>query len=153
MNARPASHNESPAPTGPAPAHCPPPDGPETTAFRERLARAGRSVSSLASDLAFRDPDAWGRGAYLALLGRVFTLLMDGGEELPLKDLTALSKIIAEQRRAETQAALAARKTSGLPGSPGRADSRGASPAALPDELRRVVAHLYGLDPETDGDA
>jgi len=121
----------------------------ETAAFRKRIAHTGRALSALAEALANDDPLQWGRGVYLALLGRVFDVLDGRDSALPLDDLAALSKIVAEQRRAETQASELQCKTrdnaDGEPG--GSAVDRGRS---LPDDFGELVRRLYGTNLQAD---
>ena len=122
---------------------------PQTAAFRKRIARTGRTLSAMAEALANDDPVRWGRGVYLALLGRVFDVLDGQQNALPLDDLAVLSKIIAEQRRAETQASELLYK--GRDNTDG--DSGGATAGrdrSLPDDFGELVRRLYGTNLQTD---
>jgi hypothetical protein len=128
-------------------------DAPETKSFRRRLARVGSVLSRLAVDLSTSSPVDWGRGAHLALLGHVYMRLMEGGEKIDVTELRELSRIVAEQRRAQTQASAAERKQPARSGpTADRFEPVGHRP--LPDNFADVVRELYGTTLQTDvGDA
>ena len=122
---------------------------PETVAFRHRMGEAGEVLSPMAKALADRDPLACGRNAYLTLLGRVFDTLNGKETGIALDDLQVLSKIVAEQRRAETQASELQSKM------PGAKDAEsGAAPSGavrpLPANFGEVVRRIYGTNFQPD---
>jgi len=117
---------------------------PQTEAFRRRMREMGEVLSAMARVLADYDPAQWGRGAYLSLLGRVFDRLNGRRTGISLAGLSVLSRIIAEQRRVEAQAA---RSESAKPG-----ESSGVPALApdLPEHLREAVRQIYGASLQTD---
>jgi hypothetical protein len=138
-----------PPASGPAPAEC--------AAFRAHLhAARGAGINA-------PDADAWGRGAYLELVLKVRTLLNAPG--LSLASLQALSRVLSEQRRAETQARESDRRRSAdraamAPAShraAGRADPSvaGEPPptGALPPHFGPLVQRIYGVELSAPGSA
>lgn len=75
---------------------------PPVAEYRMRMDLVGRLLRSAIGELPnTRGVDAVGRGAYLHLMGAVFEALEGLSLAIPVEDLVKLSKVIAEQRRAE----------------------------------------------------
>ena len=72
-------------------------------AYRMRMQLIGRLLHAAVGNLEKGDgeADAVGRGAYLHIMGQVFETLDGLSQSIPLDDLVKLSKVVAEQRRAE----------------------------------------------------
>lgn len=106
--------------------------------------------------------DRLGRGAYLHILGQVFEALDGLSQAIPLDDLVKLSKVVAEQRRAELNSRkveLAGRAlnagnhapgtgASGADETPADFDSR-----TLPANFGEVVRRIYGASFAEDVEA
>lgn len=91
-----------------------------------------------------------GQGAYLQIMGQVFAALFDLSQAIPTDELVKLSKIVAEQRRAET----GARKAETAGGGAARRSSRKPqghdldTPCrnrALPESFGGMVQQIYGV--------
>ena len=83
-----------PAPSGKA--RCQP-----TLAYRRRMNAIGEALSAVFVGMESPDSDLWGRGLYLKLVGKLYDAL--DADDATIEDLQALSKMVAEQRRAQTQ--------------------------------------------------
>ena len=84
-------------------------------------------------------PELWDRRAYLMLVGLVYERLATNEAELSTADLVALSKVLAENRRAEAQS----RKQTVA--DDGSQDS--ASPSdELPEHFAETVRQVYGTN-------
>lgn len=72
-------------------------------AYRTRMESIGRLLNAAVGKLEESDgeDDAVGRGVYLHIMGQVFEALDGLSQSIPLDDLVKLSKVVAEQRRAE----------------------------------------------------
>ena len=136
MKSKASSHPRRPGRTAPGPAPCSAETAEQTKAFRKKMSKTGRVVSRVAKMLASNDPAQWGRGAYLALLGRVNDTLNGRKVRVTAADLVVLSRIVAEQRRAETQS--------------GPTKSRKAAGKKPPEQLRDAVRRIYGASLQTD---
>ena len=106
-----------------------------------------------------------GQGAYLHVMGQVFAVLFDLSQGLPVEQLTRLSRIVAEQRRAETSArkiqvavgVVSARRSArgAVRSGPVSDDPASVAPQGdrrLPESFGAIVRELYGVS-VTNGSA
>jgi len=120
-------------------------------AFRV-LERNGRQVKSLRErqeslkkilDRTFgpegkKNPNLWEKRAYLMLVGLLYERLAVNEQEISTDELTALSKALAEQRRAEAQARDGGGPQTGQP--------VGTHDGELPSDFGEVVKQIYGTN-------
>jgi len=140
MTAGGTTTNEPPRPT---------PDARGSTGeFRSRMKLVGDLVRIAIDQLpeAGADSDRVGRGAYLHIIQQVVDTLEGLTSALPLDELARLSRIVAEQRRAE----MTSRKLEGAGGCSGAASARrdAESPVGiprLPARFREMIRELYGV--------
>jgi hypothetical protein len=118
-------------------------------AFRV-LERNGRQVKSLRErqeslkkilDRTFgpegkKNPNLWEKRAYLMLVGLLYERLATNENEVSTEELTALSKMLAEQRRAEAQSRGSSEKEAQAVGAGGE----------LPEDFGEVVKQIYGTN-------
>lgn len=111
-----------------------PPMGAELAEHRSRMQLVGDLLNAALVDLigSSRGADRAGRAAYLHIIGQVFEALHGLSQAVPLDDLVKLSKVVAEQRRAEQSA----RKVESADGS--------TAVAAAGSGVRRVVENHDG---------
>ena len=83
------------------------------------------------------NPELWERRAYLMLVGLMYERLAVNEQEISTDELVALSKALAEQRRAEAQANDGDQETD-------RVDSR--PDGELPEDFAEVVKQIYGTN-------
>jgi hypothetical protein len=81
-------------------------------------------------------PDLWERRAYLMLVGVMYQWLAANEKEVSTEKLVGLSKMLAEQRRAEAQS------RDGAEIEPGAAKGEG----ELPGDFGEVVKQIYGTN-------
>ena len=132
----------------------------DVASHRARMQLVGDLLRSSFEQLAGEDLDqcSVGRGAYLQLMAQVFEVLNGLSKAIPLKTLTVLSKIVADQRRAETAARkIAARRTAsgkgnrfnddrdGDGGGDGDGEREHAVSRRLPERFGEIVRDIYGV--------
>lgn len=109
------------------------------SAHRRRMASVGAFLTETFGRFGESNPDLWDRRAYLMIVGLVYERLVTNESELSTDELVALSKILAESRRAEAQS----RKTHASDN--GAADK--ASPTGeLPENFAETVRQVYGTN-------
>ena len=126
-------------------------------AFRERMKAIGEIVDSTFGALATHQPDLWGHGAYLMLVGSVVACLAERHADLSTSELATLSKILTEQRsltlkQAEADRKLADRQSKVKPehlslDAEGNGDAK---PRKLPAHFGDVVRQIYGTSFQDD---
>lgn len=120
-------------------------------AYRRRMSAIGQTLSAMVVGMEPADSDLWGRGMYLKLVGKLYDAL--DSEDLTLEDLQALSKMISEQRRVQTQAReverrMNAGRRSGGDGDGGSDGDEGGRPETreLPPQFGDMVKQIYGVN-------
>jgi len=135
-------------------------------AYRMRMQLIGRLLQAAMGNLAKGDgeADAVGRGAYLHIMGQVFEALDGLSQAIPLDDLVKLSKVVAEQRRAELntrkleEGIASGRIDTGRPAGGGARGARSDGPRGngqvpegddfatrrLPANFAEIVRQIYG---------
>ena len=126
-------------------------------AFHERMKAIGEIVDSTFGALATHQPDLWGHGAYLMLVGSVVACLAERHAELSTSELATLSKILTEQRsltlkQAEADRKLADRQSKATAeqlsvDATGNGDPRARK---LPAHFGDVVRQIYGTSFQDD---
>ncbi len=101
-------------------------------AFHKRMKAIGEIVDNTFGVVAAHQPDLWGHGAYLMLVGSVVACLAERHSELSTSELATLSKILAEQRSLTLKQAEADRK--------------------LADQKRKISSEQLAVDAEGNGD-
>jgi hypothetical protein len=92
------------------------------------------------------EADAWGSGAYLTLVARLFERLVPA--DLTLEELQAVSKMLADQRRAHTRVLDAARSSDkDRRGTRARGEEDTGSGLPLPPRFGEMVEQIYGVTP------
>jgi hypothetical protein len=132
-----------------------PPDAAQTPLeideYRQRLGAVGRLMRAALADLEGEAPvdDRIGRGAYLQVMGRAFEVLDGLSQSVEVDDLVKISKVVAEQRRAELNhrklqivgdAAEARSKRSRA----GSNSDEGTDDCTLPKSFGKIVRQIYG---------
>ena len=120
---------------------------PDLDAYRRRMNAIGKALSAVFVGMESADSDLWGRGLYLKLVGKLYEAL--DCDDLPLEDLQALSRMISEQRRAQTQAMEAERRLHAQRSTDGDDDDENAglrSARELPSRFKEVVQQIYGVN-------
>ncbi|MFH0980970.1 MAG: hypothetical protein V2A79_05475 [Planctomycetota bacterium] len=117
--------------------------------FRRRMHAIGETLAELCGGMASPEADLWGRGVYLILVEQLYVAL--NSANLPLADLQTISKILSEQRRAESQALeIERRRRTGRPDeSLGDRDEDGTAPPPgreLPVRFGEAVKQIYGVN-------
>jgi len=106
-------------------------------AHRQRQATVARILNRTFGRFAKSNPELWERRAYLMLVGLMYERLAVNEKEISTDELTALSKALAEQRRAEAQA----RDGRGV--ETNDAENRDGE---LPQGFAEVVRQVYGTN-------
>ena len=122
-------------------------------AYRRRMDAIGKALSAVFVGMESADSDLWGRGLYLKLVSRLYEAL--DCDDLSLGDLQALSRMISEQRRAQTQALEVERRLrTGRPSDgDGDGDETDPSPAReLPPRFGEMVQQIYGVNLQREPD-
>ena len=111
----------------------------QLSSHRRRQASVAVILSETFGRFAETNPDLWDRRAYLMLVGLVYERLATNEDELSTEDLVTLSKILAENRRAEAQS----RKKNAADD-----DSQdNSSPSEeLPEHFADTVRQVYGTN-------
>lgn len=127
--------------------------------YRQRLGAVGRLMRAAMADLETDQPggDRIGQGAYLQVMGRAFEVLDGLSQTIDVDDLVKISKVIAEQRRAELnhrklQLEIADEKEAPRSRAP-QANKNGRAATGdytLPDSFGEVVRQIYGTTLATD---
>lgn len=126
-------------------------------AFHKRMKAIGEIVDSTFGALATHQPDLWGHGAYLMLVGSVVACLAERHTELSTSELATLSKILTEQRsltfkQTEADRKLADRqsKATSKESSMDVAGNGDARARRLPAHFGDVVRQIYGTSFQDD---
>jgi len=106
-------------------------------AHRERQASVAKILNRTFGRFAKSNPELWERRAYLMLVGLMYERLAVNEQEISTDELTALSKALAEQRRAEAQA----RDGRGV-----ETDHAENRDGELPQDFADIVRQVYGTN-------
>ena len=106
-------------------------------AHRCRQASVASILNRTFGRFAKSNPELWERRAYLMLVGLMYERLAVNEQEISTDELTALSKALAEQRRAEAQA----RDGRGV-----ETDHAGSRDGELPQDFAEIVRQVYGTN-------
>ena len=106
--------------------------------YRKRQASVAKILNRTFGRFAKTNPDLWERRAYLMLVGLLYERLATNEKEVSTDELVALSKALAEQRRAEAQS----RDSGGQETEPVESRPDG----ELPDDFGQVVKQIYGTN-------
>jgi len=107
-------------------------------AHRCRQASVASILNRTFGRFAKSNPELWERRAYLMLVGLMYERLAVNEREISTDELTALSKALAEQRRAEAQARDGGGPQTGQP--------VGTHDGELPSDFGEVVKQIYGTN-------
>ena len=107
-------------------------------AHRKRQASVARILNRTFGRFAKSNPELWERRAYLMLVGLMYERLAVNEQEISTDELVALSKALAEQRRAEAQS------RDGGDQETDPVDSR--PDGELPEDFAEVVKQIYGTN-------
>jgi hypothetical protein len=110
--------------------------------FRNRQESVAQILKRTFGDLAKREPSLWAHHTYLMLVGLVYDRLASDEAEIPTAELIALSKILAENRRAEARSA-----EQGQPETPENRLPSGED--ELPENFADIVRRVYGTNFQT----
>jgi hypothetical protein len=106
-------------------------------AHRCRQASVASILNRTFGRFAKSNPELWERRAYLMLVGLMYERLAVNEKEISTDELTALSKALAEQRRAEAQA----RDRRGV-----ETDQAENRDGELPQDFAEIVRQVYGTN-------
>ena len=106
-------------------------------AHRCRQASVASILNRTFGRFAKSNPELWERRAYLMLVGLMYERLAVNEKEISTDELTALSKALAEQRRAEAQAG------DGRGVETDHAENRDGE---LPQDFAEIVRQVYGTN-------
>ncbi len=120
--------------------------------YRQRLGAVGRLMRAALADLDTGQPpgDRLGQGAYLQVMGRAFEVLDGLSQTVEVDDLVKISKVVAEQRRAELnhrKLQLAADLTTERTCETSRSadgESGDTETIELPESFGEIVRQIYG---------
>jgi len=118
-----------------------PPDAWEqkVDAHRRRQASVAAILDETFGQLAKCSPDLWERRAYLMLIGLLYERLATNEADISTDELVALSKVLAENRRAEARL-----RDNHRPPKP--EEPAPALGGELPEQLADVVRQVYGTN-------
>lgn len=85
-----------------------------------------------------------GRGAYMQIMGQVFSMLFDLSQAISTDELVKLSRIVAEQRRAEIAARKVEIGSRAGKRRRGKLDSKTGA-GRLPESFGDIVRQVYGV--------
>jgi len=113
---------------------------------RQRMRLMGDLLNAAVAELPKlpADADRAGHGAYLEILRQVFATLFGVTKALPPDVLTRISRVVAEQRRAELDRWKLRAEPSAKSGKCGASHDAGDAEAA--NRLADTVRRLYGVD-------
>lgn len=116
------------------------PDYPERLReHRQRQASVGALLDAAFGAFADSSPALWERRAYHMIVGLIYERLTGGELDIPTEELVALSKMLADNRRAAaSRQAAAARVLKKKPNRPRSHD--------LPDNFGEIVQRVYGAN-------
>lgn len=120
--------------------------------YRQRIGAVGRLMQAALADLeeTHAPADRIGQGAYLQVMGRAFEVLDGLSQTIEVDDLVKISKVIAEQRRAELnhrKLQLVDDAASSHANRNGDAESRDIE---LSESFGEIVRQIYGTTLATD---
>lgn len=109
------------------------------SAHRRRMASVAAFLNETFGRFGESNPDLWDRRAYLMIVGVVYERLAANESELSTDELVALSKVLAESRRAEAQSRKAQATENGASGKASPSDE-------LPENFAETVRQVYGTN-------
>ena len=104
---------------------------------RRRQESVAKILNRTFGQFAQSHPDLWGRRAFLMLVGVMYQWLEANEKEVSTEELVALSKMLAEQRRAEAQSARDSNEEEAL-----AVKGEG----ELPENFGEAVKQIYGTN-------
>jgi hypothetical protein len=105
-------------------------------AHRKRQESVAKILNRTFGRFAKSNPDLWERRAYLMMVGLMYQWLATNEKEVSTEELVALSKVLAEQRRAEAQSRGSDEKETETVGPGGE----------LPEDFGEAVKQVYGTN-------
>ena len=108
-------------------------------AHRRRMASTAAILTEMFGPFGESTADLWDRRAYLMIVALVYERLTADENELSTDELVALSKVLAESRRAEAQS----RKSHSAENDPTDKSPR---PDELPENFAETVRQVYGTN-------
>ena len=111
--------------------------GEEIKSLHDRQEWVGKVLKELLGEKGKDNPHLLGQHAYLAMVSVLFERLTTKGKDISTEELAALSKMLAEQRRAEAQS------------SRGRNEEEAQAAKGegeLPEDFGEVVKQIYGTN-------
>jgi len=111
-------------------------------AYRHRQASVAGILDGMFGQLANCNPSGWAHRTYLMLVGMVYERLASNEAEIPTDELIAMSKILAENRRAEVRLNEHRR-----PDKPAEQTTKASND--LPENFADIVRQVYGTNFQT----
>lgn len=111
--------------------------GKEVKSLRDRQEWAGKVLKEMVGEKGKDNPQLLGQHAYLAMVAVLFERLTTHGKDISTEELAALSKMLAEQRRAEAQSSR---------GSHDEDAQAVKGEGELPEDFGEVVKQIYGTN-------
>lgn len=105
-------------------------------AHRKRQASVAKILNRTFGRFAKSNPDLWERRAYLMMVGLMYQWLATNEKEVSTEELVSLSKVLAEQRRAEARSRGSGEKETETVGPGGE----------LPEDIGEAVKQVYGTN-------
>ena len=111
--------------------------GEEIKSLHDRQEWVGKVLKELLGEKGKDNPHLLGQHAYLAMVSVLFERLTTKGKDISTEELAALSKMLAEQRRAEAQSSRGRNEVE-APAAKGEGE--------LPEDFGEVVKQIYGTN-------
>ncbi|MCA9253782.1 MAG: hypothetical protein R3E58_17920 [Phycisphaerae bacterium] len=120
--------------------------------YRQRLGAVGRLMRAALADLEAGAPggDRVGQGAYLQVMGRAFEVLDGLSQSVDVDDLVKISKVVAEQRRAELNHRKLQMAVDAADAGAHSNGDVGPRDVELPDSFGEIVRQIYGATLASD---
>ena len=111
--------------------------GKEVKSLRDRQEWAEKLLKVMLGEKGKDNPRLLGQHAYLAIVSVLFERLTTNGKDISTEELAALSRMLAEQRRAEAQSSR---------GSSGEEAEAAKGEGELPADFGEAVKQIYGTN-------
>jgi len=112
--------------------------GKEVKSLRDRQESLKKILDQTFGPEGKKNPHLWEKRAYLMLVGLLYERLATNEKEVSTEELVALSKMLAEQRRAEAQSRGGREPQTG--------SVAGGTGSELPSDFGEVVKQIYGTN-------
>ncbi|MFQ5489749.1 MAG: hypothetical protein ACE5GE_03410 [Phycisphaerae bacterium] len=116
---------------------------PDTRDLHDRWSSARRVISQIIEQHGAADPQIWEQGAYQLWLWLVVELLVVRRDEIDIADLTAVSKMLHDQRKLTLDRVKHLEKI-------GRDDDPAPDSKGLPAQFNELVRQVYGTTLQED---